>query len=269
MVGRPALVAAADGPAGPRRETDACAEGADSVYVFDDQGRIQLFEPDGPVEQRFRVVATPDCPESQPQTMSLDHEGNAWLLYTSGRLFRMKLPDGACEELPYVHPGAGGVMGMTFTASEPGSKSERLFISDGKGLIQVSLPSLAAEIIAPDVPVGELAGGPDGLLFHVEAEGGVLSEIDRRTFALRAVHTFPTSHGAFTLLRHRRGFFYFAADAGPSHIYRWSPRSPDTIDLGMAPDDIRVLGRAQSVCVEWTEGDGRADLDAPSRSTAP
>ncbi len=120
-------------------------------------------------------------------------------------------------------------------------------------------------LVESSVPPGELAGGPDGLLFHLDMGSGMLAELDLKTFARRPVHEFGPTRGAFTLLRHRRGFFYFAADpGGASHIYRWSPRAPDTIDLGMAPDGIRILGRAQSVCVEWSEGDGRALPLAPS-----
>ncbi len=257
-VGRPSLVAAPSDPARSPTESDACASGADSVYVLDDQGRIQLFEPDGPVEQRFRVVATPDCEDSSgPQTMSLDHRGYAWLLFSSGKLFTMKLPEGRCEPTRYQHPGMGGVMGMTFTAALSGSPQERLFISDREGLFEVKLPALEATLVESAVPPGELAGGPDGLLFHVDLDSGTLTELDTTSFTRRPVHTFGAPGGAFTLLRHRRGFFYFSADqSGPSHVYRWSPRSAETIDLGMAPDGIRVLGRAQSVCVEWSEGDG-------------
>jgi hypothetical protein len=267
-VGRPTLVTAASDAPTPKRG-DACADGADSVYVFDDEGRIQLFEPDGPVEQRFRVIATPECPDTQPQTMALDHRGVAWLLYSSGRLFTIRLPDGACEETTYQHPGMGDVMGMTFTAASSGSKKERLFISDRKGLYEVKLPSLEAVLVDASVPVGELAGGPDGLLFHLDMEHGMLSELDMKSFARRSVHAFGPTRGAFTLLRHRRGFFYFAADpGGPSHIYRWSPRSAETIDLGTAPDGIRVLGRAQSVCVEWSESDGKTVTPASGAGAA-
>lgn len=269
-VGRPSLVAAASDTPTPK-QGDACADGADSVYVLDDQGRIQLFEPDGPLEQRFRVVATPDCADDQPQTMSLDHRGVAWILYSSGKLFTMRMPDGRCEETGYVHPGVGGVMGMTFTAEKSGAKTERLYISERTGLYEVRLPSLEAVLLTADVPVGELAGGPDGLLFHLDMDTGTLAELDRSTLQLRSIHGFGAARGAFTLLRHRRGFFYFAADPGsPSHIYRWSPRAAETIDLGTAPDGIRILGRAQSVCVEWSESDVGGDpLDATRGAPRP
>jgi len=258
-VARPVLLAQAS-DAKSTKDHNACADGADSVYVFDDQGRIHLFEPDGPVERRFQLVATPDCGDaSGPQSMSLDHEGVAWLLFTSGRLFKMKLPEGECEATPYQHAGSGGVMGMTFTAADSGSKKERLYISDRMGLFEVRLPDLQPVLLSATVPVGELAGGPDGLVFHIDLGTGMLSELDRKTLALRSVHPFGATGGAFTLLRHRRGFFYFSAEpGGASHIYRWSPRVAETIDLGMAPEGIRILGRAQSVCVEWSEGDGLA-----------
>lgn len=251
------MVAAAPVTA-PIAARDDCAQGAEKVYVLDDQARVHLFEPDARPEDRFRLVTTARCDDgSGPQTMSLDRQGVAWLLYTSGKLYKVALSGGACEATGYAHPGAAGVLGMSFTAAAPGEGSahapERLFVSSvDKGLIQVELPSLNARVLGP-MPLGELAGGPDGLLFHYEPESGALSEVDPATRALRAVHqVHGHSGGAFTMLRHRRGFVFFvASDGGASRILRWSPRADDTIDLGVAPDGIRVLGRAQSVCVDW------------------
>lgn len=250
------VAAAPASPPVPAR--DECAEGAEKVYVLDDQARIHLFEPDARPGQRFHLVTTARCDDaSGPQTMSLDRQGVAWLLYTSGKLYRVDLAGGACEATGYVHPGAAGVLGMSFTGAAPGVGSahapERLFVSAvDEGLIQVELPSLTPRVLGP-MPLGELAGGPDGLLFHYEPGSGSLSEVDPSTRSLRTVHQVEGhSGGAFTMLRHRRGFVFFVAGGnGASRILRWSPRANETIDLGVAPDGIRVLGRAQSVCVDW------------------
>lgn len=252
-VPRPVLSAP---PAGePTALGDVCTRGAEDLYVLGADGTIHRFEPDGRPESRFEAIAKLDCNDgSGLQTMSLDHEGVAWVLFSSGGLYRVKLPEAVCQTTAYRHPGEGGVLGMSFTSDVPGSARERLYISDRQGLIGVELPSMKAELLGP-LPIGELAGGPDGLLFHVDMADGMLSEIDRRTLARRPVHAFGSAPtGAFTFLRHRRAFVYFVEGGeGASRILRWSPNAPETIDLGLSPPGLRALGRAQSVCVEWSE----------------
>ncbi len=65
---------------------------------------------------------------SHPYSMSVDREGRAWVLYSSGEIMWVKLADGTCSKSGWVSGGAGyQLFGMGFTATSAGSSDERLY----------------------------------------------------------------------------------------------------------------------------------------------
>ena len=121
-----------------------CAEDStDLVYVLDRDNHLHSFDPrrlaDGTAA--FVDLGELDCPHSRwpidgstdevtPMSMSVDRDGNAWVHYTSGEIFRVPVDQlGACVDTGY-EPGQAGMdlFGMGFVNDAGG---EQLYIAGG------------------------------------------------------------------------------------------------------------------------------------------
>jgi len=68
--------------------------------------------------------------------MTVDREGYAWVLYTSGEVFKVDIADASCEPTAFerLQPGTQGswaVFGMGFSTDVPGGDDEHLYVSGG------------------------------------------------------------------------------------------------------------------------------------------
>jgi uncharacterized membrane protein len=66
--------------------------------------------------------------------MSVDRDAAAWVLYTSGELFRVETAHGACKATSF-QPNQSGfqLMGMGFVANDPMGNRDTLFVAGGGG----------------------------------------------------------------------------------------------------------------------------------------
>jgi hypothetical protein len=64
--------------------------------------------------------------------MSIDRDGKAWVLYSSGEIMNVSLTDASCTASPYT-AGAGGMklFGMGYVTDTAGGDTEKLFIAGG------------------------------------------------------------------------------------------------------------------------------------------
>ena len=124
--------------------TNACtADGVDLVYVVSQQNDFLSFDPRLLPGDPFRLIGRLQCPTTRgtiqnppgtvsPFSMSVDRDGKAWVLYTSGEVFNVSLQNAACTATAYV-PEAGNMalFGMGFVSDSPGADTEKLWISGG------------------------------------------------------------------------------------------------------------------------------------------
>ena len=127
----------------------ACtADGVDLVYVVDEQNDFMSFDPRLLPGNPFTKIGTLSCPTQgasiqsgggavMPFSMSVDRDGVAWVLYTSGEVFNVDLTTAACTATSWV-PQAGGMklFGMGFSTDMPNGNTEQLYIAGGGNAAQ-------------------------------------------------------------------------------------------------------------------------------------
>src|SRR5688572_22886972 len=78
-----------------------CAPGTESVYTLDADGRLERFQPN---EGLFVTIGQLHCPAEAtgtPRSMAIDHAANAWVLYSSGELFRVNTSTLKCVKTAF------------------------------------------------------------------------------------------------------------------------------------------------------------------------
>jgi hypothetical protein len=114
-----------------------CPDSARGVFLVDRRGRLVRFDPDAP--EPFALIGSLRCPASaaiddwredpHPYSMSVDRQGRAWILYSSGEVFVASTVDASCRRAGWER-GRGGydLFGMGFAMV---GGRERLFIAGG------------------------------------------------------------------------------------------------------------------------------------------
>jgi hypothetical protein len=125
---------------------ECTADGVDLVYVVDNTNNFLSFDPRklGTADDPFTPIGVLNCPAGAPLTgwtapatpfsMSVDRDGTAWVLYTSGEIFNVDLTTAACSAsafTPHQQGGAWELFGMGYSTDSAGADTEKLFISGG------------------------------------------------------------------------------------------------------------------------------------------
>jgi len=119
------------------------ADGVDLVYVVDEANHFMSFDPRLLPNDPFTLIGTLACPTTKPSilvnesmvmpmSMSVDRNGVAWVLYTSGELFQVSLQNAGC--LPANNTvGANGMnlFGMGFVTDAAMGTTEKLYMAGG------------------------------------------------------------------------------------------------------------------------------------------
>jgi hypothetical protein len=165
---------------------DDCAASAKLIYVVTRDRQLYSFDPPALAFAKVGDVACAN--ETSAFSMAVDRSGVAWMLFTSGKLYRVSTVDASCTVTPFV---GGSVtfthFGMGFVSDAPGSAAETLFISDygGGGLGKIDTASLQITPIgqyAPPLGSSELTGTGDARLFGFFPLSPVkVAEIDKGT----------------------------------------------------------------------------------------
>jgi hypothetical protein len=175
-----------DGTVGPRMQEcgaagcsagqcggHACAAGAEDIYVIDDRSRLLRFTPAGE-RHTFTELGALDCPAgpawpswaggAHPFSMSVDRQGNAWVLYSSGELFRVPVADPARCTLTSFAPGRAGfeIFGMGFAATGRDGP-ERLYVAGGRAAASSGAAGARLGVLEAQTgelrPIGDLSPG--------------------------------------------------------------------------------------------------------------
>lgn len=124
----------------------ACtADGVDLIYVVDETYNLLSFDPrligSG---NEFSLIGHLSCPttmgnvpgwtgtEVTPFSMAVDRTATAWVLYTSGEIFKVSTQDASCTATGYLARQANMLLfGMGFVSDTAGGDTEHLFIGGG------------------------------------------------------------------------------------------------------------------------------------------
>jgi hypothetical protein len=179
---------AADTCSGGSCSTDCASDGSDLVYVVDETYRLLSFDPrkiDTP-EDPFTLLGNIDCPAGPawpewgggrtPFSMSVDRDTNAWVLYTSGEIFRVSPETLACEQSGFA-PGQSNfkLFGMGFVSDAQGSSSETLWIAGGP--VDASGVGDLGSVNPASLTVSRVGSLPSGAEFSPELTGTGAGEL--------------------------------------------------------------------------------------------
>ncbi|HUS30780.1 MAG TPA: hypothetical protein VMZ53_19855 [Kofleriaceae bacterium] len=123
---------------------NACtADGVDLVYVVDEMNDFMSFDPRLLPGDPFHKIGTLSCPHNNtsiqtgnnvamPFSMSVDRDGVAWVLYTTGELFKVSLQDASCTKANNtIGASSMFLFGMGFALDAPMVDTEKLFLAGG------------------------------------------------------------------------------------------------------------------------------------------
>jgi hypothetical protein len=166
------------------------ADGVNYVYVVDEQNHFIKFDPRQLPGDPFTVIGTLNCPDNgmtiqadgttpMPFSMSVDRNGVAWVLYTTGELFNVSLTDASCTKAGNAIAASGmELFGMGFVTDSAGGTTEKLYLAGGGNAAQPNgnlaydnthagdlTPTVVGTLTATSDYSPELTGTNEGLLY--------------------------------------------------------------------------------------------------------
>ena len=146
----------------PGSNSDGCSDEAKSVSVVDQNNTFSRFDPP---TKSFVDIGHLNCPASlggTPFSMGIDRNAVAWVLYSSGELFRVDTTSLNCTKSTWASQSGLFEFGMGFSTDAAGGNVDTLFIAGGSGpsqptsqLAKLSTSSFQAS------PVGPVTGWPE------------------------------------------------------------------------------------------------------------
>ncbi|HTR53235.1 MAG TPA: hypothetical protein VMJ10_21215 [Kofleriaceae bacterium] len=124
-------------------QTACTADGVDLVYVVDEQNDFMSFDPRLLPANPFTKIGTLNCPTTggtiqqggtsvTPFSMSVDRDGVAWVLFSTGQIFNVSLTTAACTSAGNtVGASSMELFGMGFSTDTMGGMTEKLFLAGG------------------------------------------------------------------------------------------------------------------------------------------
>ena len=142
--------------------SDGCSDEAKLVYVVDQNNTLSRFNPP---TKTFMDLGRLQCPSqlgATPFSMGIDRSALAWVLYSSGELFRVDTGSLNCTKSTWSPQSGLQQFGMGFSTDAAGGSVDTLFIAGGSGptqptsqLAKLSTANFQAQ------PVGTVTGWPE------------------------------------------------------------------------------------------------------------
>ena len=257
-----------------------CQGGSDLVYVVDSDNRLLSFDPTKVGQSDpFSQIGTLSCPAgaaypdigetaATPFSMSVDRSGTAWVLYSSGEVFKVSTANAACTPSNFSKGQKGfEVFGMGFVSNTAGSNDETLFVAGGEAsqlsggsLGTIDTSSLQVTDIAP-ITAGdqnpEMTGTGDGELygFFPGLFTNFIARLDKSSGAVLEQWDLNPPTGAVSAwaFAHWGGKFYMFVTTegligpGGSTVTVYDPATGmETVAVANSP--YRVVGAGVSTC---------------------
>lgn len=248
---------------------DDCSAAAKLIYVLDQNGMLSSFRPD---TLQFTDIGVLACEAaSRPYSMSVDRRGFAWVVYESGKLYKVSTTDLRCETIGRA-PGAGGFtsFGMSFVALEGQAGKDQLFIAGMRTLdnsfdFQAALGTIDTSSFATD-RLGaldgvqpELTGTGDGKLwvFYPQSTPPRLDRLDPKTAAKLETHPLSAIQSgspiAWAVAFWGGDFWVFLQlpTAGSTTVHRVDGKT-FTSQVALADTGRSIVGAGVSTCAPLT-----------------
>jgi len=206
-----ALLAACGGPSdrpttdggngngdGNGQNGDGCSDEAKSVYVVDQNNTLSRFDPP---TKAFTDLGQLNCPASggaTPFSMGIDRTAVAWVLYSSGELFRVDTTSLNCTKSTWTSQLGIQQFGMGFSTDAAGGNVDTLFIAGGSGptqptsqLAKLSTTTFQAQGVGTVQGWPELTGTGNAELwgFFPDATSPRIAQLDKTNGS--ALKTYP------------------------------------------------------------------------------
>lgn len=186
-----------------------CADGTELVYTIDQFNyKVARFDPS---VKTFTDLGSLSCPSSgggTPFSMSIDRSGVAWVLYTTGELFKAPLSNLAmCTKTTWASQAGLKVFGMGFSTDVAGSSAETLWIGGGMTQMQASYTlaklntsSMTAVPVGMQTQLPEMTGTGNAELwgFMPSTTDARVVKFDKGTGAALLTYNVPSLAGTMT-----------------------------------------------------------------------
>lgn len=182
--------------------------GAELVYTIDQFNyKISTFNPANKTFTDLGSLSCPGMTGATPFSMSVDRQAIAWVLYTSGELFKVVLPSLQCSKTAWSGGGGLKVFGMGFSTNAPMGSEETLFVGGGMTQMQSSYTlakldtqTLTASPIGMQTQLPEMTGNAKAELwgFMPDASNARVVQFDKATGAALETYNLPTLAGTMT-----------------------------------------------------------------------
>ncbi len=259
-----------EGPDAPNVVTPDCEEaGVSYIYLISSENELLRFYPP---DLSITTIGTLECPLNAPGapfSMAVNRQGIAFVLFSSGELFRVSTLTGVCTATefvsnPAIFPANFG-MGFSANKNDPG---ESLFVagvtSNDPGATSrlglINTENFAMAIGAPlsqDIGSPELTGTGDSRLFAfgpatTSNPDSHLAEIDKGTSAVLSDEILDlqqTAISAWAFAFWGGDFYIFTSEQqGTSVIHRYTPGGTTTPPLVKQIDGLTIVGAGVSTC---------------------
>ena len=255
----------ADLPGRPDGSTVDCATRAKYVYLLDNNANLLSFDPGAnpPVVTKLGPLGCGAAKGDSPFSMAVDRSATAWILFRSGKLYRVDIATLKCAATPFVR-GEGGfeLFSQGFVSNSKGGSDETLFISGGPyfdtGPSDARLGTLDLKTLAV-TQVGDVAGWPEPTgtgdaelwAYYCNTSPPRVSRVDKKTGAEASAFDLPALPAnpmawAFAFWGGDFWIFHKAGAFGTSMIYRVK-RADGTLAKVM-DTGITIVGAGVSTC---------------------
>jgi hypothetical protein len=179
---------------------DGCSDEAKAVYVVDQNNTLSRFNPPTKTFMDLGKLACPSSFGATPFSMGIDRTALAWVLYSSGELFRVDTTSLNCTKSTWTPQAGIQQFGMGFSTDAAGGSVDTLFIAGGSGpsqptsqLAKLSTASFQAQPVGTVTGWPELTGTGNAELwgFFPDASSPRIAQLDKTNGA--ALKTFPLS----------------------------------------------------------------------------
>jgi hypothetical protein len=188
---------------------NGCADGTELVYVIDQfSARLSQFDPSTKTFQDLGYLNCPAMSGATTFSMSVDRTGTAWVLYSSGELFRVAILNGlACTSTAWHGATGLSVFGMGFSTDEPGGSTETLYVGGGLTQVQssytlakIDTTTMSATPLGTETQLPEMTGTGAAELwgYMPEATTARIVKFDRTNGSILQTFTEPTLGGTDT-----------------------------------------------------------------------
>ncbi len=262
-----------------------CPDGTDLIYVVDTSYNLLRFDPREDAFS-FELLGDLGCPASAawpgwgsgtatPFSMSVDRNGVAWILYSSGEIFHVPVDNVDACQVSSFERGTEGfeLFGMGFVADSIGSDQETLFVAGGTvEQMQAHATGRLASIHPETVqlaPIGYLSpselgpeltgtGGGELFAYFPGVSQATVALVDKTTglnIETWAIPPLPGQVSAWAFAHWDGQFFIFVSFLDPIdgqvHQVQRLDRATGVTDIVVPSSPYRIVGAGVSTCAPF------------------